>query len=175
MAYLNEEEKKRIIEEEELRSQVRRRYEQKSSGLAAVLSTICPGLGQIYNGQFGKGTAFFLIVLTGLFLLCWGIVVLVKSPGGSAVKIAGAPVISRSEPVEMNEEGIVQDEMQKEEQPTERKQESSKRKLPVKGLLLTVAGLILMGEGAHQAVRDAIRTAQRLNQGYSPSRKGGQS
>ncbi|MCK5233334.1 MAG: zinc ribbon domain-containing protein [Candidatus Aenigmarchaeota archaeon] len=41
------------------------RTEVKSSGLAAVLSFIIPGLGQIYNGQIGKGLLF--LVLGGLF------------------------------------------------------------------------------------------------------------
>ena len=50
----------------------------KSSGLAAILSFFIPGLGQIYNGQIGKGllmivalfVCFILIfVLIGIFLL----------------------------------------------------------------------------------------------------------
>jgi len=39
--------------------------EVKSAGLAAVLSFFIPGLGQIYNGQIGKGIIF--IVLTFVF------------------------------------------------------------------------------------------------------------
>jgi TM2 domain-containing membrane protein YozV len=35
---------------------------QKSEGLAAVLSFIWPGLGQIYNGQIGKGILYFIIM-----------------------------------------------------------------------------------------------------------------
>ncbi|MDQ0298012.1 TM2 domain-containing membrane protein YozV [Salibacterium salarium] len=34
---------------------------QKNSGLAAVLSAIWCGLGQIYNGQIGKGITFMVI------------------------------------------------------------------------------------------------------------------
>jgi TM2 domain-containing membrane protein YozV len=34
----------------------------KSSGIAAVLSLILPGLGQIYNGQIGKGLIFMIII-----------------------------------------------------------------------------------------------------------------
>jgi len=34
--------------------------EKKSSGISAVLSAIVPGLGQIYNGQIGKGVLFFI-------------------------------------------------------------------------------------------------------------------
>ena len=39
---------------------------QKSAGLAAVLSFIIPGLGQIYNGEIGKGIG----ILIG-FIVCW--------------------------------------------------------------------------------------------------------
>lgn len=35
--------------------------EHKSTGVAAVLSFIIPGLGQIYNGQIGKGIIFIII------------------------------------------------------------------------------------------------------------------
>ena len=38
----------------------------KNAGLAAVLSAVVPGLGQIYNGQLGKGI---------LIILSWGVVV----------------------------------------------------------------------------------------------------
>ncbi len=167
MPYLTEEEKTRLIEEEEVRCLVRRKYEQKSSGVAAVLSTICPGLGQIYNGQFGKGTGFFLIVLTGLFLFCWGVLLLFKGAGTPAFKVTQSIGVTRSEPVEMNEEGIVMEEVQKEEKPVEEKPAPpiTKRLPSRKALALTVVGLILMAEGAHQAVRDAIRTARRLNEG----------
>lgn len=40
----------------------------KSSSLAALLSFIMPGLGQIYNGQIGKG---LLIFITGWLILPW--------------------------------------------------------------------------------------------------------
>jgi len=49
----------------------------KSSGLAAVLSII-PGLGQIYNGQIGKGLFFLIGTIIGFFIfffpgfLIWG-------------------------------------------------------------------------------------------------------
>ncbi|MBI2938346.1 MAG: zinc-ribbon domain-containing protein [Thaumarchaeota archaeon] len=51
--------------------------ERKSTGIAAVLSFFFVGLGQIYNGQIGKGIAFIVIgiifiltmfVLIGLIL-----------------------------------------------------------------------------------------------------------
>jgi TM2 domain-containing membrane protein YozV len=35
--------------------------ESKSPILAAVLSVVFPGLGQIYNGQIGKGIAFLIL------------------------------------------------------------------------------------------------------------------
>ena len=52
--------------------------EKKSTGIAAVLSFVFVGLGQIYNGQIGKGILFLIIaiilalstiVLVG-FILC---------------------------------------------------------------------------------------------------------
>ncbi len=36
--------------------------------VAAVFSALCPGLGQVYNGEIGKGIAFFL---TGVLVLPW--------------------------------------------------------------------------------------------------------
>jgi len=60
--------------------------ERKNEGLAAVLSFFVPGLGQIYNGQIGKGIvmivlgiviAFSIILLIGFILYpifwLWGI------------------------------------------------------------------------------------------------------
>lgn len=40
---------------------------EKSAGLAAVLSFFIAGLGQIYNGQIGKGI---------VFMICYGISIL---------------------------------------------------------------------------------------------------
>ena len=40
----------------------------KNSGLAAILSFFFPGLGQLYNGQFGKGILFFVINGINFFL-----------------------------------------------------------------------------------------------------------
>jgi len=43
---------------------------QKNPGLAAVLSFLFCGLGQIYNGQFGKAVAFILgAVISGLLCM----------------------------------------------------------------------------------------------------------
>ena len=41
----------------------------KNSGLAAVLSFFFTGLGQIYNGQIGKGVLFILIQGVNLLLM----------------------------------------------------------------------------------------------------------
>jgi TM2 domain-containing membrane protein YozV len=43
--------------------------ERKSSGIAAVLSFLFVGLGQIYNGQIGKGISFIIIGVICLFLI----------------------------------------------------------------------------------------------------------
>ena len=108
MGILTEEEKKRIAEEEEIRSQVHRKYEQKSSGVAGVLSTLCPGLGQVYNGQIGKASIFFFCFIVGLTVLSLGAVSIVKGPSsGSSFNVASGAGISEEKPVEMSEEGIV--------------------------------------------------------------------
>jgi TM2 domain-containing membrane protein YozV len=51
----------------------------KNSGLAAVLSFFFTGLGQIYNGQIGKGV-LFMIVQTINFLLMFVIVGFITAP-----------------------------------------------------------------------------------------------
>lgn len=43
--------------------------ERKSPGLAAVLSVIFIGLGQIYNGQIGKGIGFLIIGIVFVALM----------------------------------------------------------------------------------------------------------
>jgi len=40
----------------------------KNAGLAAVLSFFFAGLGQIYNGQIGKGILFIIIQAINVFL-----------------------------------------------------------------------------------------------------------
>ena len=41
----------------------------KSAGLAGVFSFVIPGLGQVYNGQFGKAVGFILgAIVTGTFI-----------------------------------------------------------------------------------------------------------
>jgi TM2 domain-containing membrane protein YozV len=44
----------------------------KNPGVAAVLSFFIPGLGQIYNGNFGKGLMHILIGVVGAFLIIEG-------------------------------------------------------------------------------------------------------
>ncbi|MFH0912475.1 MAG: hypothetical protein V1807_02350 [Patescibacteria group bacterium] len=44
----------------------------KNSGLAAVLSFFVVGLGQIYNGQIGKGI-FFLVGYYLVFVIFWSL------------------------------------------------------------------------------------------------------
>ena len=46
---------------------------QKNSGLAAVLSLIIPGLGQIYNGEIGLGL-FMMVMTTGVYSILSSIV-----------------------------------------------------------------------------------------------------
>ncbi|MGA1975368.1 MAG: zinc-ribbon domain-containing protein [Conexivisphaerales archaeon] len=41
----------------------------KNPGIAAVLSFFFPGLGQIYNGQIGKGIAFILVGIVCVVLV----------------------------------------------------------------------------------------------------------
>lgn len=160
---LNEEEKNRIIEEEEIRCKVRRKHEQKSSGVSAVLSFICPGLGQVYNGQIIKGGFFLLMVLIGLTLLVYGTIYMVKP--ATAVNVSAALSTSNEQPVQTNDEGMVVEEMQKSE--TDLKKEdkapTKEEKKVTKGLLLTVIGLVLMIGGDYVAVKNAIRVSTNKN------------
>jgi len=43
--------------------------QQKNPGLAAVLGFFVPGVGQFYNGQFGKGIVFLIIDGINILLL----------------------------------------------------------------------------------------------------------
>ena len=49
---------------------------EKNPGAAAVLSVLFTGLGQIYNGQIGKGIAFMIVgaVLVATMLMLIGFV-----------------------------------------------------------------------------------------------------
>ncbi|WP_096187820.1 hypothetical protein [Evansella halocellulosilytica] len=44
-------------------------YPLKNPGVAAVLSALWTGLGQIYNGQIGKGIAFMIIQIFNSMLM----------------------------------------------------------------------------------------------------------
>ena len=173
MGILNEEEKAKIIEEEEIRASVRRKYEQKSSGAAAVLSVLCPGLGQVYNGQFGKGAMFFITVVVGLVLFVWGLVATIKEvrafAGGYRMStVSEGMSISSEEPVPLTEEGVVMEEVEKEQKAKEEGKQTEKetisKYIPKKFVAMALVGLILMVGGAGIAVKDAIKTAKRFNQ-----------
>jgi hypothetical protein len=151
---LTDEEKNRIIEEEKVRLKIRLKYEQKSSGLAGVLSSVCPGLGQIYNGQFGKATSIGLTIIISIVLLSLGITFWVKGVPSKGGKIS---VIEEKKPVQMTEEGVVIEEEAKETP----KAKESKPKSPY---ILTVIGLVGLCYGWSFAVNDAIKTAKRLNE-----------
>ena len=46
--------------------------ERKNEGMAAIVSFLFPGLGQIYNGQIGKGIMFVILgVVCVALLLFW--------------------------------------------------------------------------------------------------------
>ena len=172
MGFMSEEDKKRIAEEEEIRSQVRRKYEQKSSGVAGVLSTLCPGLGQVYNGQIGKASLFFFCFIVGLTVLSLGATTLVKGPSsGASFNITSSTGISQEKPVEMNEEGVVPGEVDaKVTQPgqtqpaPETEKVSKEQKAVIKALTLSGLGAIIAILTALFAIRDAIRIARRKNQ-----------
>lgn len=42
---------------------------QKNPGLSAILSFFIPGLGQIYNGQLGKGLAIAMVAIISWMLV----------------------------------------------------------------------------------------------------------
>ena len=157
MGVLTDEEKKRIIEEEELRCKIRMKYEQKSSGIAGVLSGIVPGLGQLYNGQIGKAAFFGFIVLLSLILLSTGITFWIK--GVPSKQKETSSIVSEEEPVQINEEGVVIEE-ESESEETEKEEKKEVPKLPA---VLTIVGLAGIGFGWSYSVKDAIKTAKRLN------------
>lgn len=41
----------------------------KNAGLAAVLSALWCGLGQVYNGQIGKGVVMMVLYVVSIFLI----------------------------------------------------------------------------------------------------------
>ena len=149
---LTDEEKNRIIEEEKIRLKVRLKYEQKSSGIAGVLSSVCPGLGQIYNGQFGKATSIGLVIIISIVLLSLGITFWVKGVPSKGEKVS----FMEEKPVEMTEEGVVVEET--------KEKETKKESKPKSPYILTIIGLIGICYGWSFAVKDAIKTAKRLNE-----------
>ena len=155
-----EEKRREIIEEEEIRAKVRLKYEQKSSGIAGVLSSVVPGLGQIYNGQFGKGAFFSFIVLVGLFLLSTGITFWVKGTPSFKREVTSIVQSGEEQPVQIDESGVVIEENQKEEPQLK---QGNIPKLPVS---LTLCGFILLLSGWSFAIKDAIKTAKLLNISY---------
>jgi hypothetical protein len=70
------------------------------STLAAILSFLIPGLGQIYQGRFGKGL-LFMVCLLGMFFLGqamgqWQNVYLPRDDGGAARRLSlGGSVMQR--------------------------------------------------------------------------------
>ena len=161
MAILNEEEKKRIEEEEEIRTKVRLRFEQKSSGIAGVLSSLCPGLGQIYNGQMGKASLFMGIVLIGILLLSGGIYFQVK---GMPVKGKPVAVMEQTEEVEMTEEGVIVEEQETDKSvPASEEKKEKRPATPAVLIIIGAAGCVL---GWNYSVKDAIRSAKRINSSY---------
>ncbi|MCM8777345.1 MAG: hypothetical protein NC905_03690 [Candidatus Omnitrophica bacterium] len=163
MGILNEEEKKRIEEEEEIRTKVRMKFEQKSSGIAGVLSSVCPGLGQIYNGQVGKASLCMGVVLLGILLLSAGIYFQVK---GMPTKGKPVAVVEKSEPVEMTEEGVIVEETTEEATKEATSSEEQKEKKPATPMVLIIIGAIGLLWGWNYSVKDAIRSAKKINTSY---------
>lgn len=159
MTLLTEEEKKKIEEEEETRARIRLKFEQKSSGVAGVLSSVCPGLGQIYNGQIGKASFCLTIIFISLLILTAGAVFQVKGMPTRERPV----VIEESKPVEINEEGVVVD-MEAEQEQEEK--ETTNDKKPATPIVLIVLGTIGITAGWNYSIKDAVKTAKRINSSY---------
>ena len=160
-----EEKRREIIEEEELRAKVWLKYEQKSSGIAGVLSTVVPGLGQIYNGQFGKGTFFSFTVLSGLILLATGITFWIKGVPSFNKEETSIVQSDEEQTVQMDESGVIIEESQ-EESKEKQKPQLKQMNIPKLPASLIVGGLILLLSGWSFAIKDAIKTAKLLNISY---------
>jgi hypothetical protein len=159
MSVLTDDEKKKIEEEEKTRVHIRLQCEQKSSGLAGVLSSIIPGLGQVYNGQMGKASFFISIILISLLILTAGIIFQIK---GMPTRESPIPAIEESEPVEINEEGVIIEDEIGQEGETEQQNE----KKPALPVALIILGLIGTVAGWNYSVKDAVNTAKRINSSY---------
>jgi TM2 domain-containing membrane protein YozV len=154
----SDEEKNKIIEEEKIRLKIRLKYEQKSSGLAGVLSSICPGLGQIYNGQFGKASSIGISIIISLVLLSLGITFWIKGVPQKGEKVSA----TEEKTIEMTDEGVILEEVEKEK--SKGKKEEKKETKAKSPYVLTILGVLGLACTWSYAVKDAIKTANRLNE-----------
>ncbi|MBN1444501.1 MAG: hypothetical protein JW957_00135 [Candidatus Omnitrophica bacterium] len=162
MAFFTDEERKKIEEEAEIRARVYLKYEKKSSGAAGVLSSVCPGLGQAYNGQMGKASLCIFIVLISLLILSFGILFQIKGMPTKEEPVA----IETQEPVEMDEEGIVITEEEESAGEQEAATEEKSEKKSAAPAVLIIIGALGTLCGWNYSVKDAIRTAKRINGSY---------
>ena len=121
-----------------------------------MLSSICPGLGQIYNGQFGKASSIGVSIIISLILLSLGITFWIKGVPQKGEKIS----VTEEKTIEMTDEGVILEEIEKDEGKKEEKKET-KAKLPY---VLTILGVIGLACSWSYAVKDAIKIAKRLNE-----------
>ena len=73
---LSEEDRQRIFDEESYRAQIKAQYmttapqaQKPSNGVAAVLSLVIPGAGQMYKGEVGTGLLWLLFVVIGYMIM----------------------------------------------------------------------------------------------------------
>lgn len=123
-----------------------------------------PGLGQIYNGQFGKGTFFSFIVLLSVLLLSAGVTFWVKGVPSFTKKSVEIAQSQEEQPVQMDESGVVIEDTQKAEKKQEK--ESIPTNIPTIPAVLTLTGLIGLLLGWGFAIKDAIKTAKLMNISY---------
>ncbi len=164
MAFFSDEEKRKIQEEAEIQARVYLKYEKKSSGAAGVLSSVCPGLGQVYNGQIGKASLCIFIILVSLLLLSAGILFQIKGMPTKENPVA----VETEEPVEMNEEGMVISEDEEESAAEEQEAKSGGKcgKKPAAPAALIIIGALGTLAGWNYSVKDAVRSAKRINGSY---------
>ena len=160
MSLLAEEEKKKIEEEEEIRARIRLKFERKSPGLAGVLSTICPGLGQIYNGQLWKASLCLGVVLISLVMFIAGIVFIARGMPSKEAPL----VFEESEVLEMDEEGMVIDQIAEQREP--KNKQGDGMDIPRTPVVLIVIGTIGIIGGRNYSIKDAINTAKKINSSY---------
>ncbi len=160
MAFFSDEERKKIEEEAEIRARVYLKYEKKSPGAAGVLSSVCPGLGQIYNGQVGKASLFIFVILVSLLILSMGVFFQIKGMPTKKSPVA----IEEPKSVEMNDEGVIVEPEEEKEQGE--KTEKTDNKKPATPAVLIIVGIIGTMAGWNYSVKDAIKTAKRINLSY---------